>query len=248
MVVGNEGRPYARPMQSLPPPLRAATARELKERLDAARGDAPYLLYRGADDWQQIVSLDACDSLTIGRQECSDVALPWDAAVSRVHATLERVGEEWTLVDDGSSRNGSFLNAERVRGRRRMQDGDVIRVGHTTIVYVVPRARELSSSTAAVTSARAPYCTAAQRRVLVALCRPLFDADGSTASSNQQIASELFLGIETVKSHLHTLFEAFGIQDLPQNQKRAELARLAVRCGAVTEDELLGGRSEREQA
>ena len=70
----------------------------------------------------------------------------------------------------------------------------------------------------------------------------------STASSNQQIATELFLGIETVKSHLHTLFEAFGIQDLPQNQKRAELARLAVQCGAVTEDELLAGRSEREQA
>lgn len=228
-------------MHSLPATLRATSAGKLKERLHAARGDSPYVLYREADDSQRIVVLDECDSLTIGRQASSDIALPWDSAVSRVHATLERVGDEWTLVDDGSSRNGSFLNAGRVRGRRRLRDGDVIRVGHTTIAYVVPREREVSSSTAAVTTSRAPRCTAAQRRVLVALCRPLFEADASTPSSNQRIASELFLGIETVKSHMHTLFETFGIQDLPQNEKRAQLARLAVTHGAVTEDELLAG-------
>ncbi len=234
-------------MPSLPPTLKAVSAGELRERLMAARKNSPYVLYRGADARQRIVVLDEHDCLTIGRQVSSDVALPWDCAVSRVHATLERVGDEWTLVDDGSSRNGSFLNAVRVRGRRRLQDGDVIRVGHTTIVYVVPSERELSSSTAAVTSSRAPRCTTAQRRVLVALCRPLFEADASIPSSNQRIASELFLGIETVKSHMHVLFEIFGVQDLPQNEKRAQLARLAVTQGAVTEDELLAGRVTGQQ-
>ncbi|MEA2233431.1 MAG: hypothetical protein QOD83_3247 [Solirubrobacteraceae bacterium] len=228
-------------MQSLPRTLRSASARELKDRLDAARRDVPFVLYREGDDRQRIVMLDKRATLSIGRQDASDVPLPWDAAVSRVHATLERVGEEWTLVDDGSSRNGSFLNGVRVHGRRRLKDGDIIRVGYTTMAYIVPRDRELSSSTAAVTSSTVPRFTTAQRRVLVALCRPLVDGHLGAPTSNQQIAGELFIGVETVKSHMQALFEAFGIQDLAQNQKRAELARLALERGAVTEDELLAG-------
>jgi pSer/pThr/pTyr-binding forkhead associated (FHA) protein len=229
-------------MHSLPSTLRAASATELKARLDAARSEAPFVLYREADDSQRIVVLDDCASLSIGRQEASDVPLPWDTAVSRVHAMLERVGEEWTLVDDGSSRNGSFLNGERLHGRRRLQDGDVIRVGFTTMAYVVPRERELiGSSTIAATTTGVPAFSAAQRRVLVALCRPLVEGRFGAPSSNQQIAAELFLGVETIKSHMQALFEAFGIQGLPQNQKRAELARLALERGAVREDELLAG-------
>jgi pSer/pThr/pTyr-binding forkhead associated (FHA) protein len=228
-------------VHALPKTLRAGSATELKERFDAARRDAPFVLYRDGDERQRIVVLDEHESLTIGRQCASDVPLPWDEAVSRVHATLERVGEEWTLVDDGSSRNGSFLNGIRVRGRRRLQDGDLIRVGYTTMAYVVPRARELSSSTVAATSSGVPHFTTAQRRVLVALCRPFLEGRLGAPDSNQQIAGELFLGIETVKTHMHALFEAFGIQHLPQNRKRGELVRLALERGAVSEDELLAG-------
>lgn len=223
--------------------LRTTSASELKERLDVARANLPFVLYRDADQRQRIVVLDGPARLTIGRQDASDIPLPWDAAVSRVHATLERVGEEWTLVDDGSSRNGSFVNTIRVRGRRRLADGDVIRVGFTTFAYVVPREREASNSTVAATSAGSPALTAAQRRVLVALCRPLVEGRFGSASSNQQIAAELFLGVETVKTHMQALFDAFEIRGLPQNRKRAELARLALKRGVVTEDELLTGGS-----
>ena len=231
-------------MPDLPRTLRTTSATELKERLEAARRNTPFVLFRDANGQQQIVSLDGPARLTIGRQDASDIALAWDAAVSRVHANLERVGEEWTLVDDGSSRNGSFVNAEPIRGRRRLCDGDVFRIGFTTFAFVVPRQREGSSSTVAATDATAPSLTAAQRRVLVALCRPLVEGPFGSASSNQQIAGELFLGVETVKSHMQALFEAFGIRGLPQNQKRAELARLALKHGAVTEDELLASGSD----
>ena len=61
----------------------------------------------------------------------------------------------------------------------------------------------------------------AQRRVLVALCRPFKDATGYvTPATNQQIADELFLSVDAVKTHLRALFAKFGIEDLPQNQKR----------------------------
>ena len=41
---------------------------------------------------------EVTERLTIGRSESNGVALPWDAEVSRVHASLERLGDEWTLV------------------------------------------------------------------------------------------------------------------------------------------------------
>lgn len=227
-------------MQSFPSALRTTSAAELQERMHAARSERPFVLYRSGDGRQHILVLDGPHRLTIGRQDASDIPLPWDASVSRVHATLERVGEEWTLVDE-SSRNGSYVNAERVHGRRRLNDGDVIRIGFTILAYVVPRARASSSSTVAATTSDAPLLTTAQRRVLVALCRPLVAKRFAHASSNQQIAGELFLGVETVKTHMQALFDAFDVRGLPQNQKRAELARLALKRGAVTEDELLAG-------
>lgn len=240
-LLTDEAARKVKPMPAMPATLRTTSASELQERMAAAETNTPFVLYREEDGRQRIVVLDGPQRLTIGRQEASDIPLPWDGAVSRVHARLERIGEEWTLVDDGSSRNGTFVNAVRIRGRRRLCDGDVIRIGFTTFAYVVPKEREPSSSTIAVSSSLLPSLTAAQRRVLVALCRPLVQGRFHSASSNQQIAEQLFLGVETVKTHMQALFEAFGIRGLPQNQKRAELARRALQGGVVTEDELLSG-------
>ena len=85
--------------------------------------------------------------------------------------------------------------------------------------------------------AAAPDITPAQRRVLVALCRPL--AEHGAVASNREIADELVIALDTVKGTLSRLFEQFGIGgDVPQNQKRALLARRALQAGVVGEDEL----------
>ena len=79
----------------------------------------------------------------------------------------------------------------------------------------------------------------AQRRVLVALCRPFKESTGyATPATNQQIADELFLSIDAVKTHLRALFGKFGIEHLPQNQKRVRLVELALKNGIVTMREL----------
>jgi DNA-binding NarL/FixJ family response regulator len=46
------------------------------------------------------------------------------------------------------------------------------------------------------------------------------------------------VGVETVKTHLRALFRAFGVEGLPQNQKRAALARRAIDTGVVTPHDL----------
>ena len=53
------------------------------------------------------------------------------------HAELLPCQEGWALVDDGS-RNGSFLNGERVTEQRPLRDGDVLRFGDTVVLFRAP--------------------------------------------------------------------------------------------------------------
>src|SRR5687767_12508420 len=106
-------------MATLPPAFRFLSASEVVARLQAERRGTAFLLVLDGDGHQRILDLPAESSLSIGRGPASDVALTWDTEVSRVHAVLERVGGEWTVLDEGLSRNGSFVNGERLHGRRR---------------------------------------------------------------------------------------------------------------------------------
>jgi DNA-binding NarL/FixJ family response regulator len=75
--------------------------------------------------------------------------------------------------------------------------------------------------------------------VLIALCRPLRDGGSfTTTASNQQIADEVYLSVDAVKMHLRTLFARFELSDLPQNQKRARLAEVALEYGLISKRDL----------
>jgi hypothetical protein len=81
--------------------------------------------------------------------------------------------------------------------------------------------------------------TGPQRSVLLALCRPYKRGRAyATPATNQQIAEQLCLSLDAVKTHLRVLFHKFGIEHLPQNQKRARLAEMALEFGIITENEL----------
>ena len=217
-----------------------ATPAELKARIEAESHGEPFVVWRGGEGGQCIDTLGtARERLTIGRREDNDIALPWDTEVSRLHAMIEPVAGEWTIVDDGLSQNGTFVNGQRLSDRRRLQDGDVVRVGHTAVAYVDPR-RGMSSATSVAGDALATLeLTTMQKRVLVALCRPFADPSPFAApATNQQIAGELFLSIDGVKTHMRTLFRKFELPDLPHNQKRMQLAERAIGAGIVTPKEL----------
>jgi pSer/pThr/pTyr-binding forkhead associated (FHA) protein len=218
-----------------------ATPSELQERIAADRRGVPYLLYRDGGGNQRIHLLgETTERVTVGRDPASDIALAWDFQVSRAHAQVERMGAEWAIIDDGLSRNGTFVNGERVRGRRRLCVGDVVRCGDTVLVFRAPVA---TADSTVVAGTAPPLISEAQRRVLIALCRP-FRGGGAFASpaSNQQIAEELFLSTEAVKTHMRALFRRLGVEDLPQNRKRARLVELAFQHGLVSTHDLDASR------
>ena len=217
-----------------------ASPAELRERIAAEARGTPFLVYRTDSGAQMLCELDgAADRVTIGRRATNDGALEWDARVSRVHAALEQVGDAWALMDDGLSHNGTWVNGERLTGRRRLEDGDTISVGGTLVVF---RAARGGSASRPTVSAVGPHLgellTPAQRRVLIALCRPFKDSGYATPATNQKIADELVVSVDTVKGTLRALFEAFGIDDLPQNEKRASLALQALRTGVISPRDL----------
>ena len=217
-----------------------ATPQDLKDRIAAERRGTPFLVYRDADDLQVIVDLvPSGERITIGRRPSNDVVLDWDSEISRVHAALERIGEDWTVVDDGLSHNGTYLNGNRVTSRQRLRDGDVLAVGGVTLAFRAAGGESVSRPTV---TALGPHVgellTPAQRRVLVALCRPFKDSTYATPATNQQIADELVVSVDAIKSTLRALFEVFGVDALPQNQKRASLALQALRTGVITRRDL----------
>ena len=206
--------------------------------LAAERGNRPFLAFRNAEAGLDLVELTD-ERVVIGRDAGNDLVLRWDVEVSRVHALLELLAGSWTVVDDDLSRNGTFVNGQRVRGRRRLNDRDVLRVGATELVYRNPLA-DAGETVRGSGNAGVAGVTPSQQRVLVALCRPLLDTDGpgATPPSNSELAEALGLSTEAVRSHMKTLFKLFEVPDLPQNRKRAELARRALASRVVQSGDL----------
>ena len=114
------------------------TPAEAERQLDAERSGAPFLVFRDAHGRQRIVVLGDTGTLSVGRGPATDISLDWDKSASRLHAELAHIGEAWTIADDGLSSNGTFVNDEKVTGRRRLRNGDRLRVGDTEMTYRAP--------------------------------------------------------------------------------------------------------------
>jgi DNA-binding MarR family transcriptional regulator len=222
-------------------PLKAhsASPAELRERIEAERRGRPFLVFRDEDADQQIVDLDRHgDRLSVGRGLTNEVSLGWDTEVSRLHAELECIGGEWTVSDDGLSRNGTYVNGQRISGRHRLRDGDLIRVGQTSIAYRRPATEDSQPTQIAGERLTLGDLPPTQRQVLVALARPYKHNEFAIPATNQDIAGELHLSVDAVKSHLRSLFQRFGIEHLPQNQKRSRLVAEALQSGVLSTRDL----------
>lgn len=121
------------------------------------------------------------DRLTVGREEDNDIQLS-DPSVSKHHAVI-RLVKGRPVIDDLESRNGTFVNNERVR-KSLLRPGDRIGLGKSTIRFIEETAsakNRLGTETQDLTAADIRQDTAVRddslpsRRVLAAVSRvPLF--------------------------------------------------------------------------
>ncbi len=88
------------------------------------------------------------ERITMGRSTSCTIPIS-DAFLSREHAEIRRVGDEWILSDRGSV-NGTFLNGFRVTGPVPIKPGDSILLGDAEIRInddTVPTTREFTVTT-----------------------------------------------------------------------------------------------------
>ena len=214
---------------------------ELQELLGIEREGQSFLAFRDQDGRLGFFHAGRGEETRrLGRRPEMDLSISWDSEVSGLHAELQGFGGEWVIVDDGLSTNGTFVNDRRISGRKRLRDGDRIRIGHTILAYKAGGNASPQETVAAAGEGPAlGELTDTQRRVLIALCRPYRDGGSfATPATNQQIADEVFLGVDAVKMHLRRLFAKFELADIPQNEKRARLAESVLQFGVISERDL----------
>ncbi|HEY7356893.1 MAG TPA: FHA domain-containing protein [Ktedonobacterales bacterium] len=76
------------------------------------------------------------DTTSIGRVPESDLYLKEDGRVSRQHAVIHRAPTAYILTDLNSA-NGTFLNGAPLTEPAVLHPGDVIRVGHTELTFIM---------------------------------------------------------------------------------------------------------------
>ncbi len=92
------------------------------------------------------------DTFLVGRSQRAHFRLPGkDRYFSRAHFLVEVNPPRCALLDLGS-RNGTYVNGERVR-RRALHDGDEVRAGRTVLRVAITEAPEGTPESAAVTAA-----------------------------------------------------------------------------------------------
>jgi DNA-binding CsgD family transcriptional regulator len=177
---------------------------------------------------RELVTLEA-GRLTLGTDPANDLSLAGDPTLSRLHAVLERYEAGW-CVRDLDSRNGTFVNGQRIWSERPLRPGDELRVGATRLVY----RGEGPAGGGTQASEPPPELTRREREVLLVLCRTVLAGEAFTEpASIREIAEALVVTEAAVKQHLAHLYDKFGIHGGGE-RRRVRLANEALRRGAVT--------------
>jgi hypothetical protein len=169
------------------------------------------------------------DRLSVGQSSQNDIVIRNDPAVSRVHLLLEVVGPAWTVQDLGS-RNGTFLNGERLLGTRVLRASDNLRLGSTRLQLTPIGVAGAAGGTEPAVPP--PELTRRERDCLVALCEPVLLGSVTTEPATvTQMAEALVVSESAVKKLLSRLYDKFGLEG--QDRRRGRLASDALRRGAV---------------
>lgn len=155
-----------------------------------------------------------------------------DRRASTEHAQIERIGSNRWAIQDCNSKNGVFVNGDRVP-RAVLIDGDVIEIGNTFLLYrdaVAPVQADQPDIDATTLDAPAP-----ELRSFVATLAHMYKSAGLVARSTTSlvILGESGTGKEVISRAIHRLSGREG-------------AFVAVNCGSIpptlVEATLLGHR------
>ncbi len=89
------------------------------------------------DDKEITIPIDR-DGFLLGRADSADVPFSDDQRMSRKHCRIYQKGDAF-FIEDLGSRNGTFVNEERISKKLALESHDMIRIGHRKIIFVKDR-------------------------------------------------------------------------------------------------------------
>jgi pSer/pThr/pTyr-binding forkhead associated (FHA) protein len=194
----------------------------------------------------QLIEL-AGQRVSVGKLPSCGVSLGHDPTVSRMHALLENYGSAWSIRDLGS-RNGTYVNAERLTAERLLRPGDQLRFGNSRSILGQSAPGEQATEDLTTKPNQGAqlrsHLTPRELDVLIALCRPVISQDPfAQPASIHQMARELYVTQAAIKQHLHNLYNKFAI---PTGAvRRVALANAAIRHGTIS-PAMLGHRQTQD--
>lgn len=66
------------------------------------------------------------DEMILGRDDSADIVVP-DRKISRQHVAFKHIGDKY-IIEDLNSRNGTWVNGNRLEGAMQLSDGDEIHI------------------------------------------------------------------------------------------------------------------------
>jgi hypothetical protein len=138
MAITDDTAPNAK-LRPAPPPPVAPELPPFAEALEPLAATAPQ---KKTEPPHMVATLTSDDGTmhplleeeeTIGRTPANSIALR-DASVSAHHARVVRTPEGF-LIEDVGSRNGTYINSEKVAEKRLLVDGDLVRLGKIILTF-----------------------------------------------------------------------------------------------------------------
>jgi pSer/pThr/pTyr-binding forkhead associated (FHA) protein len=86
------------------------------------------------------------DRVVVGRSSSCGLPIRHDS-ISREHCAFVREGDAWFIEDLGSA-NGTKVNSERVSGRRRLEDRDIVKIGKARLTVHLGERRSTEAGAA----------------------------------------------------------------------------------------------------
>ena len=179
----------------------------------------PVIALRVHGSGREVDVPEECQRLMIGASRSCDVVLD-DPYVSAFHCQLERRGPEQMLVRDRQSKNGTFINGNRIEIAE-LRPGSILLVGGVSLLALGRLARGQRSAREALVGRAPPFRAAVDRALLAA-----------TSSCNVLLVGETGTGKELFARAIH------------EASARALGPFVAVNCGGIpaelVESELFG--------
>jgi pSer/pThr/pTyr-binding forkhead associated (FHA) protein len=142
--------------------------------------------------------LTLSDELVIGRGASGEGRLSDDLELSRRHARVARDADGQLTIEDLGSANGTFVDGERVRGRRVLKVGDSVQIGSTTLKLTDVRPAPAPPAAAPLAPAASPPAPARRSPAAPASWSPAparrSPAAAASAAGREGVGSVLPLG------------------------------------------------------